>query len=424
MNHVCSPLLLGHRCVVRTMVAVSTLCLLIGCGPEAKPSASPASVATLDSIPAVRVSAVEPQTWPLSIRAQGSLVGDENAVIGAEVAGVVADVQVDLGSVVHEGDRLVALNTEEFDILIKQVEARLLEARAAVGLKPGLGVDTLDPKQAPPVVLERALREEAQTNLERAQQLVSRNALTTEDLEQREVLLRVAEARYRSALNGVDEKIAVIGFREAELALARQNRAKAIVSAPFDGVVLERLVTRGSYVHVGQSLVTLVRTDPLRFRCGVPERKALNVKIDQPVRVHIEGFDHPLASRITRISPSLDVASRALIIEADVPNADGRLRSGLFGEAEIVIDADASTTAVPRNSVVEFAGVEKVLAVREGEAIEQRVRTGRRNAEFIEILSGIEAGETVVSDARSVKPGPIQPAADEVVAIGVGDAAE
>ncbi len=215
------------------------------------------------------------------------------------------------------------------------------------------------------MLVEKALLDEAHENLQRARQLSKSNSISAVELQRQIAAEQVAQARYQLALNTVDESIAQIRVRRAELDLARQNLHDGVVAAPFDGVVQQRHVAVGAYVQVGDPVVTLVRTNPLRFRSGVPERKAMDLQLDQEVRIFVEGEPQPLISRITRISPALDMSSRSLDIEADVPNPDGRWRAGLFAEAEIVVDPNDQALAVPVGAVVEFAGVQKVWIVQD-----------------------------------------------------------
>src|SRR5690606_1688692 len=144
-----------------------------------------------------------------------------------------------------------------------------------------------------------------------------------------------ARSRYDSAVNQVREKLALIKVRRAELAVARQQLAETVIRAPFDGYVLRRHAAAGAYLQVGQEAVTIVRTDPLRFRGRVPERRAAAVRPGQEIHIRVAGREQPVIARISRIAPSLEIASRSLVIEADIANADGQLRTGLYAEADI-----------------------------------------------------------------------------------------
>jgi len=93
------------------------------------------------------------------------------------------------------------------------------------------------------------------------------------------------------------------------------------------------------------------------------------------------------------------------MVEAEVPNPMGALRPGSFARAEIVTSADQPVVFVPASAITQFAGIEKVFLVREGRAVEQRVRTGRRQGQLVEIIQGVNAGETVVIDPGNLVGG-------------------
>jgi len=264
----------------------------------------------------------------------------------------------------------------------------LQQARAQLGLKSADKEESLDRTRLPSVMEAKALWDQAKANLQRAKSLAEEKAIAVEDLQQRQAAADVAEAKYHAALNDAEEQVALVGVRRADLAVAKQTRDDAEVRAPFDAVVQQRQVAPGAYLQVGQPVVSLVKVDPLRFHAGVPEREAVQVRSGQEARIMVEGQREPIVVKISRIGPALEASSRSLVVEADVANAGSRLRAGLFAEAEIIADPLAQTLALPASAVREFAGVEKVWLVREGEAAEQVVQTGRRQAGRVEILQG------------------------------------
>jgi RND family efflux transporter MFP subunit len=339
---------------------------------------------------------------------QGTLSEDESAQLGVKVAGRVKEVLVDIGSKVALGQPIAKLDTEEFDLMVRQAEAQVAQARATLGLKGNTLDDKVDPQKASPVLQELALLEDARLNVNRAHRFTEKSVFTQEEIQARESTLRVAEARHVSALNSVHEQIAVLALRRAELALAIQNRKDAIVKAPFNGIVHERHVAPGSYVSIGQPVATLVRISPLRFRAGVPERSVTGVSVGQPIRLMLEAQPQPLEAKISRISPLLDLSSRALAIEADIDNSSETWRAGLFAEAEILVDPGQRALAVPAHSVVAFGGVEKVWIVKDNHCSPRPVRTGRRSAEYVEIIDGLEAGELVVAEGPLGREGVVR----------------
>jgi RND family efflux transporter MFP subunit len=230
--------------------------------------------------------------------------------------------------------------------------------------------------------------------------LRQQTAVSESEFEQAAAAELVAEARHLSSINAVSEKIAMISVQAAELALAEQRLRDATCPAPFDGIVQQRYVSEGAFVQVGDPLIDLVRVQVLRFRGNMPERTAQQLRIGQTIRVRIESLDEPRIATVSRISPGLDETSRSLVFEAVLDNADGKLRAGLFAEAEVELDNDATALAIPVSSIVRFAGVDKVWLVKVGESKEAIVRVGRERNEMIEILSGLSVGDQILLDGK------------------------
>lgn len=391
------------------------LCLFVaaGCGsPEVSNAVKkPEVLPTLEA----DVVAVTPQVWPTMVRSHGSLFPDEVAVIGSRIEGRVDEVHVDLGDSVTEGTPLVTLSQAEFQLRVEQAEAQLLQARSAVGLRPGDMVAQLQPENAPPVLEQKALWNEARANLARAVQLQERKSITASELEQIAATVEVTEARYKSALNSVHEKIALIGVREAELSLTRQSLADTGIVAPFNGLVQQKQVSPGTYVRVGDPVATIVRTDRLRFRGTIPERFSLDLSEGQSVQLQIESVEKPVTASVSRISPAVDPASRSLLFEAVIDNPDAALRSGLFAEARIVTDEQATAIVIPPSALVEFAGAQKVWKLVNGEAREQQVLAGEHRANGIQIRKGLVEGDVILLDGHSGMPA-------RVIAKGAADA--
>jgi multidrug efflux pump subunit AcrA (membrane-fusion protein) len=118
------------------------------------------------------------------------------------------------------------------------------------------------------------------------------------------------------------------------------------------------------------------------------------------VELTVEGDPAKHEGRVVRLSPAIAESNRTLLIEAEVPNARGLLRPGSFAKADIVVEAGQKIVTVPADSIVTFAGIEKVLTVADGKAVEMRVRTGRRVGDRVEIIEGISIGNRVI-----VQPG-------------------
>ena len=401
------PFSSDYHCACCALVSIGVIVCAsaIGCEHDAAPSGvKPAAAAAKE----VAVVSARLEPWPETIRVQGSLLAYEDAVVGSKLAGRVAEVAVDLGDVVQQGQLLVSLTRDELDLRVELAEAQLQQACAAVGITPAEDENQFDIRRSPGAMMEQALVNEAQSNLNRARPLVSSRAMTEGEYETLVAQFKAAQARYNAALHTTGEQISLIGVRRKELALARQMVADSQVKAPFAGIIGERRVSPGEYVSAGQAVATLVRADRLRFTAGVPESRAAAIQVGQRVEIECEEAGaSPLVTAISRISPTVMQSSRSILIEADVPNPELKLQAGLFAEAELVVDPGSQAIVVPASAVSRFAGVQKVWVVAGGVAKQQTVRTGREDDARVEIVEGLSPGTALVLNATEGHDGPV-----------------
>ncbi len=165
------------------------------------------------------------------------------------------------------------------------------------------------------------------------------------------------------------------------------------------------MVSPGTFVQAGQTLLSVVRTKKLRFRTSVPERYAHLLKIGQRIAIHFDLSDQVREGTVSRINPNLEPSNRSLGFEVDLDNTDGLLRSGLFGEAVLELDPEAKAVAVPEKSVLRFAGVDKVWKIKDGQVTEGVVLLGSKRGDNIEIKSGLQVGEIILRDATQGEKG-------------------
>jgi RND family efflux transporter MFP subunit len=219
----------------------------------------------------------------------------------------------------------------------------------------------------------------------------------------------VAEGQYQDALEEIRNREGVLAQRVSEVEIARQQLQDTVLRSPIDGAVRARQVTPGEYLSPGSPVLTIVRTHPLRLQLSVPEREVGGLKPGLPVVVRVEGDSTGHEGRLERIGAAIDETNRTLPVEATVPNQRDALRPGQFATAEIVISDSDRALVVPRDAIVTFAGVEKVLTVKDGLAREHRVHTGRRAGERVEVLDGLAAGDLVIRDPGDLVDGvPVQ----------------
>ncbi len=387
-------------CVVIGAVGLG-LAGLVSCGqPDRAKPADPAAM------PARSVSVARAQTRAIArtIGATGSLAAQEQATLSAKVAGRLERLEVDIGSELRQGDLVAQIEPRDYELGLQEAAAALAQARAALGLPIAGDDDRIELEQVTAVRQARAVLEEAAKNRERVQRLSGSGIASQSEVDTVEATYTVAAARYDSALEEARGRMATVAQRRAEFDLARKRLADASVRAPFDGAVQARPATIGEYVAVGVPIVRLVKTARLRLRLDVPERECARVRVGQVVQLHVEGDSRLYTGQIARLSPALDEQTRTLRVEADVPR-QGSLRPGLFARAQIVVAEADSALTVPEKAVITFAGLEKVVVVEDGRAVEKVVSTGYRGPDWVEIVSGLSAGERVVLNPGGLRTG-------------------
>ncbi len=337
------------------------LVLLSSCGKtDAPKSGAPKEAAPRE----VQVVRAERRPMERVLQVVGTLAAQNEATIAAQVAGQLEKNLVDLGDRVQAGQKLALIDTTSYEAGANASAANLTRATASAA--------------------------NAEKSLKRIQDLQTEKIASASDLD-----AAVADA----ARTRAEVKVA-----EANDAVARLDLDRSQVKSPFAGVVAERIASPGDYLAVGAPILRLVQTDPLRLRLEVPERDSAAVQVGQNVRVFVEGDTNIYRGQLSRIAPAIRADNRMLPIEADVPNPGG-LRAGLFARAQIIVTAPKETLSVPAQAITTFAGLEKVVAIKDGTATEKTVTTGRREGGWVEILSGLSAGEIVALEPAGIRTG-------------------
>ncbi len=352
----------------------------------------------------VRVARAEVRAMPRMIHVNGSLAAQEQSTLSAKVTGRLERLSVDIGSVLRQGELVAQIEPRDYDLGLQQAAAALAQSRAALGLPLEGDDDRIELERVTAVKQAKAVLEESGKNRDRVQRLSVSGIASQSEVDTVESAHTVALARYEAAIEDGRGRMATVAQRRAELELARKRLADASVRAPFDGTVQARPASVGEYVAAGTPIVQLVKTDPLRLRLEVPERECILVRTGQVVLLLVEGDTNTYRGELARLSPALDDQTRMLRVEADVPR-EGSLRPGLFARARIIVTEREQALTVPLEALTTFAGLEKVVGVREGKAVEQVIATGRRGPDWVEVLSGLEAGEAVVLSPGSLRTG-------------------
>lgn len=352
----------------------------------------------------VKTVAVVETPFGETVTANGTLAAFDQTTVSVKVPGRIRTISVDLGTVVSRGQVIAQLEPEDYKLRVQQSEAALAQARARLGLAPDGTDDNIDPEKTATVRQARAVLDEARFNRDRAAKLVEQGVIAKADFDSATASYKVAEGRYQDAYEEIRNRQGVLAQRRSELGLARQQLKDTAIYSPLDGIVQEKRASVGEYLASGAPVVSIVRMDPLRLRAEIPEREARTVQTGQNVRVTVEGDPNIYLGQIRRLSPVITEQNRMLVVEADVRN-NGTLRPGSFARAEIVTNDSKMAITVPNNAIVTFAGIEKVIVVQNGKALEKPITTGRRSGEWTEIVAGVNLGEKVIIDPGNLQSG-------------------
>jgi RND family efflux transporter MFP subunit len=389
---------------VRTTAKYGTLLacfLFLGCNKHA--GNAPPSRTPLESRK-VRVARIQELAVEETVRANGSLVAQDRAVLSAKVPGRIEAILVDMGSAVKKGDLLARIEKRDYELRRQQAEAALAQARARLGLALTGEEDKAEPEKTSIVKEARAVLAEATKNRDRILKLREEGVLPEADVETAEAAFQVAVNRYEESTHEAKNRMATLKQRQAELALVEQQLQDTEIRAPFPGVIEQRQTSPGEFLNIGAPIITLVRIDPIRARLDVSEKDAPRVRAGQNTRLRIEGSDQEFTGTISRVSPAIATGNLMLQVEADVPNPQAVLKSGSFVKADVVVN-ETHGLFVPRGAVITFAGIKKIFLVHQGKAVEKEIKLGREIGGRVEVLGPVKAREMVVIDPGTLRNG-------------------
>ncbi|MBB5015467.1 efflux RND transporter periplasmic adaptor subunit [Rehaibacterium terrae] len=293
---------------------------------------------------AVETAQVAARSLDDTLTTVGTLRADESVVLRPEVAGRIEKIHFSDGDRVKAGALLFSLDAALLRAEVNEAAANLERSRRAY---------------------------------ERARELVGRQLLSRADFD--------------AAKAGFD-------VDRARLASARARLDKMTIRAPFDGVVGLRQVSPGDFVGVGQALVNLVRLDPMLVDFRLPEVHLGRIVAGQTVKLTVDAWPgREFAGTVSAVDPQIDIDGRSALVRARVGNQDGALRPGLFARVALVLARRAEALVVPEQAIWPVGDKRHVFRVEDGVAKLVEVRTGQRLPGLVEIVSGLSAGDVVVT---------------------------
>ncbi len=358
-------------------------------GADAAASSAEAAAVT------VTAAVVVEQPIKRFIRVSGTLNAQEDAEVAAEVAGRVVATPVERGSRVGANDSLVRLVAAEGEAQAIEAQANAAQIEARLGMADGAAF-TVD--RVPEVANAHASLQLARSEFERAKRLHGQQLLSQAEFDQRSAQAESTERQYDVARNSASQQYQALLAARARVTLAQKALADTTVRAPFAGVVGERFVSIGDYVTRGTKVATVMRVDPLRVELTVPEQYVSAVASGRTVTFEVDAYPgETFAGQVRYVSPSVAADTRALTLEAVVPNGANRLKPGFFATAQIEQATMAPGLLVPAAAIRTISGTARVFVIVDDRIEERVVMAGQLVGDQVEITSGLKAGERVVA---------------------------
>ena len=435
-----------------TVTLCSLALLITGCGGASKANTtnsnanSPAAIVDVTSTPAIV------QNMPTYFEATGNLSSDAQTDVSPTIGGKIVEVNFDIGTYVQKGDVLVRIDPQDAQIRlqqalrqveqgkaqVEQVKATVGQAEAGVnqaiatlrqtqirlGLTEGSNFDINKFSQ---VMASRAQLDFAEKELKRAEKLLESGDISRSTYDQRlasrnQILGQMEESKSNAAISikaiitaqeavkaaqaqvvtanaNVKTSEAAVNTSLTNVDQARKSLADTAIYAPISGYIAERVADLGEFTNPNtpnSKIATIVRTSVLRMRIDIPEQSIGQVKIGQGISLQTSTYpDRNFSGVVTRISPSLNVTSRTLTVEAEVENGEGRLKPGQFATVRITQSAAKPTVMIPTIAVKNDGETNKVFVIKDGRATERIVKLGVLEGDKIEIQQGVAEGEQV-----------------------------
>jgi membrane fusion protein (multidrug efflux system) len=301
---------------------------------------------------AVTTTVARRDEWPATLAAIGTVAAVHGVTVSADLPGIVERIAIDSGRTVREGEVLVQLDT-------RQEQAQLTAAEAQ--------------------------RDLARLNLDRTRGLADEGIVSRAEYDR-------AAAEHKQA--------------EARVGEIRATIERKRIRAPFSGVLGIRQVNLGQYLTAGEAVVPLQSLHPIYVNFALPQQEVGHLQPGGEVRVTAEGIGGALAGRITALDSIVDEATRNVQVQATLANPEGRLRPGMFVEVQITVGADRSVVALPASAINYAPYGDSVFVVGDVEGPnglkyrgvrQQFVKVGSARGDQVAVVSGVSAGEEVVT---------------------------
>lgn len=372
---------------MRSLLLVPVLLAALAAPALAASESETAEPAAAPALPAISVSTVAPRTLRDRVIVSGLVGAVEEVRVAPLIEGQpIETLLADVGDMVQAGQVLATLSKSTLELQRSQFNASLASARATIS-------------QAEAQMLEaRASADEAQRVNERTAALKKQGAASQAAADQASSNAIAATARLTVATQSLEAARAQVELVQAQLANLELSLERTEVKAPVAGTITQRNAVIGAIASgAGQPMFTMIRDGALELNADVSEVDLTRLAAGQKVTMAAVGTTQPLTGTIRLVEPTIDPATRLGRARITIDQPD-LIREGMFLDAEILV-AERETIAVPVTAVGASEQGSSVMLVKDGTVSRIPVETGIRDRGWIEIVSGLGAGDTIVTKA-------------------------
>lgn len=295
---------------------------------------------------------LKPQRFDDNLSLSGTLEANEEIDIRSEISGIVESINFEEGAKVSKGQVLFRVNDLE-------LRAQLSKVQTAQQL--------------------------SSENQRRAKLLLEKQAISQEEFD-------ISNADFESS--------------KAESQLIAAQLSKTTVRAPFSGTIGLRYISKGTYVTPATPIAKLVNTSQLKITFSIPEKYASQMKVGNSLTFTTSNSKESYTATIYALEPQVDIATRTLKMRAIADNKEGKLYPGTFANVSLPLETVEDALMVPTESLIPIQNGKVIFVSENGKAKQVQVEIGTRTDSMVRILSGIKAGDTILtSGVMSLKNG-------------------
>ncbi len=353
------------------------------------------------SAPAIAVQTLTVQTQSIANRLElsGTIQPLEQAVLSTRVTGRITQLGLEAGDRFQKGDVLARIDVLDMAAQTNQAQSGVTQAQAELARSQA----TLSQLQSQRLEAQATLKL-AQVNQRRMTQLQAEGAVSQAQLDEADTRLDEANARVAQVTAGIQQAQAAIDQAQAAVSQAKSGVVAASasesygnVTAPFTGVVVQKLAYEGEIAAPGTALLKIENPDRLQLEIAVPEENLKLMRVGQAVPVHVDAINQTFNAVIQQIVPAADPTSRSFLVKIPLRHSD--LISGMFGRITLA-QGKQDGIKIPESTLIQRGQLQGVYVLENMThpiAVLRWIKTGKTDNGQVEVVSGLTAGDRIIT---------------------------